>query len=167
MNRAIALFSSTPLHTLRYKMTATLWIHRSSGYDLLVRLPTAHDAYDLGVRFLFAHQTPVEEENFVDNWNETTYTTDGMFHVGDTPYLQLSVHPGEFHPENHEYLGISEWATETFIVTVEEAMALGEGGIPDSDGSDEEVKTPTINYESDDEDWRQEQIERHRYDARD
>lgn len=133
-------------------MSATLWIHRSSGYDLLVRLPTAHDAYDLGVRFLFAHQTAVEEENFIDNWNETSYTTDGMFHVGDTPYLQLSVHPGNFHPEDDQYLGISDWSTETFVVTAEEAMALGKDRIPECGRADEEVKTPTINYESEDED---------------
>ena len=171
---------NTPTH---YKMTATLWIHRCSHPDLLVRLPTAHDAYSLGARFLFAHQSPVEEENFIDSWDETRYTEDEMFHVGDTPSLQLSVHPGEFHPEDDEYLGISDWADVIDVVTAEEAMALGE--------ADDEVNTPppenqvresafaegTTRYaiprgimpefdqddESVDEDWRQEQIEMHRY----
>ena len=123
-------------------MTATLWIHRCSGPDLLVRLPTAHDAYNLGARFLFAYQSPVEEENFVDTWNESRYTEDEMFHVGDTPSLQLSVHPGMFHPKDDEYLGISDWAPETFIVTPEEVMALGEDGVPECAGADaDEEKT--------------------------
>ena len=172
-------------------MTATLWIHRCSASDLLVRLPTAYDAYSLGARFLFAHQSPVEEENFIDSWDETRYTEDEMFHVGDTPSLQLSVHPGEFHPEDDEYLGISDWARETLIVTPEEVIDLGEDGIPECAGADDEVKTPppenqvqesafaegTTRYaiprgimpefdqddESVDEDWRQTQIEMYRY----
>jgi len=123
-------------------MTATLWIHRCSGSDLLVRLPTAHDAYNLGARFLFAYQSPVEEENFVDSWNESRYTEDEMFHVGDTPSLQLSVHPGKFHPEDDKFRGKSDWATETFIVTPEEVMALGEDGVPECAGGDaDEEKT--------------------------
>jgi len=98
----------------------------------------------LGARFLFAYQAPDEEHTFIDTWDESRYTEDEMFHVGDTPSLQLSVHPGVFHPEDDEYLGISDWATETFIVTAEEAMALGEDGIPECAGADaEEVKTPT------------------------
>ena len=123
-------------------MTATLWIHRCSGLDLLVRLPTAHDAYNLGARFLFAYQSPVEEENFVDSWNESRYTEDEMFRVGDTPSLQLSVHPGKFHPEDDKFRGKSDWATETFIVTPEEVMALGEDGVPECAGADaDEEKT--------------------------
>lgn len=192
MNGAIALFSSTPPNTpTRYKMTATLWIHRCSGPDLLVRLPTAHDAYNLGARFLFAYQSPVEEENFIDTWNESKYTEDEIFHVGDTPSLQLSVHPGEFHPEDDEYLGISDWADTIHVVTAEEAMALGEDGVPEHARADHEVNTPppenqvresafaeaTTRYaiprgimaeigeddESVDEDWRQTQIEMYRY----
>jgi len=174
-------------------MTATLWIHRCSGPDLVVRLPSAHDAYNLGARFLFAHRSAVEEETFIDSWNESRYTEDEMFHVGDTPSLQLSVHPGLFHPEDDEYLGISDWAPETFIVTADEVMALGEDGVPECAGADaEEVKTPTPenqvresafaegttryaiprgvrapdigeDNESVDEDWRQTQIEMYRY----
>jgi len=138
-------------------MSATLWIHRCSGSDLLVRLPSALDAYNLGARFLFAHQSAVEEENFIDSWNESRYTEDEMFHVGDTPSLQLSVHPGKFHPEDDEYLGISDWAQETFVVTPGEVMDLGEDGVPECCG-DDEVKTPSV-----DEDWRQTQIEMYRY----
>lgn len=149
-------------------MSATLWIHRSCGSALLVRLPTANDAYYLGARFLFAHEVPVGGDTFIEEWDETSYTTDGMFHVGYTPSLQLSIHPGNFHPEDDQYLGISDWSTKgTFVVTAEEAMALGKDRIPECTRADDEVKTPTINYESEDEDWRQTQIERYRYDARD
>jgi hypothetical protein len=172
-------------------MTATLWIHRCSGPDLLVRLPTAHDAYNLGARFLFAYRSAVEEETFIDSWNESRYTEDEMFHVGDTPSLQLSVHPGIFHPEDDEYLGISDWADVIDVVTAEEAMALGEDGAPEYARADDEVNTPppenqvresafaegTTRYaiprgimpefdqddESVDEDWRQTQIEMYRY----
>jgi len=158
-----------------------------------VRLPTAHDAYNLGARFLFANQATDEEDTFIDSWNESRYSEDEMFHVGDTPSLQLSVHPGVFHPEDDEYLGISDWATETFVVTAEEAMDLGEDGVPECAGADDEVQTQpqvqesafaeeTSRYaipmgtsnrlitaevgeddESVDEDWRQTQIEMYRY----
>ena len=174
-------------------MTATLWIHRSSAADVLVRLPTPHDAYSLGARFLFTHQSPVEEANFINSWNETSYTTDEMFYVGDTPSLQLAVHPGEFHPEDDAYLGISEWSLgRILILTPEEALALESRGTDPPWCHELEVQTPpqenrvqesafaegTTRYgpvlpgqlealsqddESVDEDWRQTQIERYRY----
>jgi hypothetical protein len=138
-------------------MTATLWIHRLSAADVLVRLPTPHDAYSLGARFLFTHQSPVEEANFISSWNESSYTTDEMFYVGDTPSLQLSVHPGEFHPEDDAYLGISEWSLgRILILTPEEAMAL-EPVLPG------QLEALSQDDESVDEDWRQTQIERYRY----
>jgi hypothetical protein len=125
-------------------MTATLWIHRSSAADILVRFPTALDAYSLGARFLFAHQSPVEEENFISSWNETSYTTDEMFHVGDTPSLQLSIHPGEFHPEDDAYLGVHEWSPEPILIlTPEEALTLESTGTePPWCHELEEVHTP-------------------------
>ena len=150
-----------------------------------MRLPTALDAYNLGARFLFAHKSPVEEHNFISSWNETSYTTDEMFHVGDTPSLQLSLHPGEFHPEDDAYLGISEWSLgPILILTPEEAMALEchELGVqtpPQQNHVQESAFAEgTTRYEaalpgqldawdqydeSEDEDWRQTQIERYRY----
>ena len=182
----------TPPASIR-TMTSTLWIHRASAADVLVRFPTALDAYNLGARFLFAHKSPVEEENFINNWNETSYTTDEMFHVGDTPSLQLSLHPGEFHPEDDAYLGINEWSLgPILILTPEEAMALENTGTQFPWCHELGVQTPpqqnhvqesafaegTTRYdaalpgqldawsqddESEDEDWRQTQIERYRY----
>ena len=106
-----------------------------------MRLPTAHDAYNLGARFLFAHRSAVEEETFIDSWNESDFIIDGKCDVGHTPSLQLSVHDGEFH--SNGYLGISDWASAVYVVTADEAMALGETGIPECAGADnDEVQTP-------------------------
>ena len=62
-------------------------------------------------------------------WNEAFYKEDGMLNVGDTPSLQVSVHPNDFHPCG--YLGINRWTDDgTVLVTPEVAMDLGNSGIP-------------------------------------
>jgi len=105
-------------------MIATLWIHRNHASDMLLRFTTAFEAHQFGARFLFEYRTPVEEETFIEKWDEEIYTEGCVIGVGDTPCLQLSVHPGEFHPNG--YLGIEEWNEYgTFIVTPEEALELG------------------------------------------
>ena len=173
-------------------MTSTLWIHRASAADVLVRCPTALEAYNFGVRYLLAHPYPEAEEHILP-WNETSYTTDEMIHVGTTPSLQLSVHHGVFHPEDDAYLGVSQWSLEPILIlTPEEAMTLDNTGTELPWSHEVEVQTPpqenrfqesafaegTTRYdaalpgqldawhqddESEDEDWRQTQIERYSY----
>lgn len=111
-------------------MTATLWIHRASAAGILVRFPTALDAYNFGSRFMFKYQTPVEEDTVIYPWNEELYMMHDIFDVGQTPTLQISVHPGEFHTTG--YLGIACWSPDgTILTTAEDAMSLGEAGIPE------------------------------------
>ena len=110
-------------------MTATLWIHRADAADILVRFPSAHDAHQFGLRFLFKYQDLNEENNMTLPWNEAFYKEDGMLNVGDTPSLQVSVHPNDFH--SCGYLGINRWSDHgTVLVTPEVAMDLGNTGIP-------------------------------------
>lgn len=110
-------------------MSATLWIHRIDAADILVRFPNAHDAHQFGLRFLFKYQDLNEENNMTLPWNEVFYKEDGMLNVGDTPSLQISVHPNDFHPCG--YLGINTWTNDgTVLVTPEVAMELGNTGIP-------------------------------------
>lgn len=102
-------------------MTATLWIHRSSGSDMLVRFPAAFDGYNFGSMFILQHY---EDDYAIHSWDESKYATDSMFYVGDSPSLQLSLHTGTFHPDG--WRGRSNWAPSgTFLVTEDEAMTLG------------------------------------------
>ena len=111
-------------------MSATLWIHRASAADILVRFPSALDAYNFGSRFVFKYQAPVEEDNIIYPWNEELYMKDDMLDVGQTPNLQVSVHPGEFNPIG--YLSILCWSPDGTILTIpEDAISLGEAGIPE------------------------------------
>ena len=103
---------------------ATLWIHRACGSDMLVRFSTGFDAYNFGTRFIREYYS----EEFIESWDETKFSTSGNSEVGITPSLQLVVHGGEFHPDG--WKGIDKWADRgTFIVSPEEAMALGEEGL--------------------------------------
>jgi len=104
---------------------ATLWIHRACGSDMLVRFSTGFDAYKFGTRFMKEYYS---EKCFIESWDETKFSTSGNSEVGSTPSLQLVVHGGEFHPDG--WNGIDKWADRgTFIVSPEEAMALGEEGL--------------------------------------
>jgi len=108
-------------------MTATLWIHRDCCTDLLVRFPSAFDAYKFGCRFLEGFY---EDDCEIHSWDETSYTEKTYFDVGDSTSLQLSVHPGQFHSDG--WNGLDKWAPDgTFVVTAEEAMTLGQTGIPE------------------------------------
>lgn len=110
-------------------MTATLWIHRIDAADILVRFPNAHDAHQVGLRFLFKYQDLNEKNNMTLPWNEALYNEQGMLNVGDTPSLQVSVHPNDFH--SCGYLGINRWTDAgTVLVSPEVAMDLGNTGIP-------------------------------------
>ena len=106
-------------------MTATLWIHRACCTDLLIRFPSAFEGYNFGCRFLKEYY---EDNTAIHSWDETSYTESTYFNVGDSPSLQLSVHDGEFHSDG--WIGLDNWADETFIVNPEEAMTLGDTGIP-------------------------------------
>jgi hypothetical protein len=106
-------------------MTATLWIHRASGTDLLVRFPSAFEGYKFGAMFL---KECYEENTAIHSWDESSYTERTYFNVGDSPSLQLSLHPGNFHSDG--WHGLDNWADVTFVLTAEEAMTLGENGIP-------------------------------------
>jgi len=134
-------------------MTATLWIHRDCCTDLLVRFPSAFDAYKFGCRFL---KGCYEDDYEIPSWDETSYTEKAYFYAGDSPSLQLSVHPGEFHSDG--WNGLDKWAPDgTFVVTAEEAMKLGGTGIPEC--STPQVKASafeegTTRYKNDDPiDW--------------
>jgi hypothetical protein len=109
-------------------MTATLWIHRASGSDLLVHFPSAFEAYKFGCKFL---KECYEGDCAIHSWDETSYTENTYFNVGDTPSLQLSLHQGKFHSDG--WNGLDKWADSTFVVTAEEAMTLGETGIAECD----------------------------------
>ena len=123
-------------------MTATLWIHHSSTADVLVRFPTALEAYNFGVRYLLAHPYPQAQEHILP-WNETLYRSNNMFDVGTTPCLQLSVHPDEFHPEDDAYLGVHEWSPEPILIlTPEEALTLESTGTEPPWCHELEVQTP-------------------------
>ena len=118
-------------------MTATLWIHRDCCTDMLVRFPSAFDAYKFGCRFL---KDFYEDDCEIHSWDETSYTEKTYFDVGVSPSLQLSVHPGRFHSDG--WNGLDKWAPDgTFVVTAGEAMTLGGTGIP-------ECRTPQVNGES-------------------
>lgn len=108
-------------------MTATVWIHRASGTDLLVRFPSAFEGYKFGCRFLKEYY---EGDCSIHSWDESSYTEDAYFNIGYSPSLQLSVHSGEFHSDG--WHGVDGWAPDgNFVVTAEEAMTLGETGIPE------------------------------------
>ena len=107
-------------------MTATLWIHRECRSDLLVRFSSAFDAYEFGCRLLKAYY---QGDCGINSWDETSYTEKTIFYIGDSPSFQVSIHPGEFHTDG--WNGLDKWAPDgTFIVSPEEAMTLGETGIP-------------------------------------
>jgi hypothetical protein len=92
---------------------------------MLVRFPSAFDAYNFGSMFLLQHY---EEDYAIHSWDETAYTEKGYFDVGDSPSLQLSLHTGTFHPDG--WRGMNNWAPEgTFVVTQEEAMSIGNTGM--------------------------------------
>ena len=121
-------------------MTATLWIHRASGTDLLVRFPSAFEGYMFGCRFLKASY----EDAAIHSWDETSYTESTYFNVGQSPSLQLALHPGEFHSDG--WNGLDNWADVTFVVTAEEAMKLGGTGIPEC--STPQVKASAVSQHS-------------------
>ena len=110
-------------------MTATIWIHRASGSDLLVRFPSAFEGYKFGAMFL---KEFYKENTAIHSWDESSYTEGAYFNVGDSPSLQVSVHPGQFHSDG--WNGLDKWAPDgTFVVSAEEAMTLGGTGIPECD----------------------------------
>jgi hypothetical protein len=50
-------------------MTATLWIHRASGTDLLVRFPSVFEGYKFGAMFL---KECYEENTAIHSWDESS-----------------------------------------------------------------------------------------------
>jgi hypothetical protein len=112
-------------------MTSTLWIHRDCCTDLLVRFPSAFDAYKFGCRFL---KEFYEGDCCIHSWDESSYIEKTTFYIGDSPSLQVSIHPGEFHSDG--FNGLDKWAPDgTFIVSPEEAMTLGNTGIPSEESA--------------------------------
>lgn len=63
-------------------MTATVWIHRASGTDLLVRFPSAFEGYKFGCRFLKEYY---EGDCSIHSWDESSYTEDAYFNIGYSP----------------------------------------------------------------------------------
>ena len=102
-----------------------------------MRFPSAWDAYKFGTGFLKTHYS--DSETIIHSWDESRYDAENIFDVGQSPVLQLSVHPGEFHHSG--YMGQSGWSVDgTFLVNRAEALSLGNTGIPEGfiPGEDEE-----------------------------
>jgi len=113
-----------------YKMTATLWIHRSFAADILVRFSSGYEAHQFGARLLLKYQGLNQDETRILPWNEILYKSYGIFDVGSTSSLQISVHPNDFHPKG--YLGVCVWNPDgTVLSSPEDALNLGIIGIPE------------------------------------
>lgn len=113
-------------------MSATLWIHKSYGSDILVRFPSAIEAYNFGTTFILKHKSHVEEDT-IDPWDEVYYSKYQNLNVGQTSSLQVSVHHGNFHPNG--YMGVEMWNEEgTFLTTPE--------GVNEVDILEEIYRTP-------------------------
>ena len=109
--------------------TCTVWIHRASACDLLVRLDDKNDAYIFAMNFLGSLPN-----SHMNDWNPQEFSDPGnCFEAGYSASTQVSIHPGLFHHYGWSNGTASgPWNTEgTALVSANEAHDLGEDKNPD------------------------------------
>jgi hypothetical protein len=102
---------------------ATLWIHRASAADILVRFVCSFDAYNFALKFM-KDKNEICINPLVDNYRDPG----NCIEVAKSPTLQLSIHPGNFHHSG--WMNQIGWSMDgTMLVSQKEAMELGENGV--------------------------------------